>query len=217
MKDEVILLKVQKILDIMHNPETGFINRNLDIERLANNREERPIDTKFSLTGKEIFKNQLGKAVGCTGVAKVFLHLVDKNTLDVIGVVTTALEAYSKGVGNSGHVIVAVKLNDKKYHMFDPGKKNLKLFGTTPKIGKVIYHELLLRIKEKPYVITAITKDLEQIKSFENIKNISLSGNVNSDKLLFNKKKLETKNLLNKTKNLFKKKINLFSRNKERE
>ncbi|MDR0449137.1 MAG: hypothetical protein LBG89_01590 [Rickettsiales bacterium] len=196
MEDKRTLSIVQEILDIMHNKETGIVDKNLDVEKFAESRNERPIDTKFSLGAAEILKKRAANAVGCTGWAKTFLYLAKEKGIDAVGIITISMKTYSDYYDSvnkprkrvdvvAGHVIAGIKLSDGKYHMIDPGAPQAQFFGDEPKIGNIIYHALLYSIKDKPYLITGIDKDLEKIKSYSDIQNASVSGDVNNNNCIF--------------------------------
>ena len=140
--DEQIIATVRKILDALHDPDTGFnaFRKELREQHLkkeeyeqrivdkeyelaekygltkANNRDE----VKFKLTGKDIMDSRL--YVSCGQAAKAFCYvnsqLPKDEQLDLKVLFSTDIEHLVDA--KEGHTLPCVKLSDGKWHAIEP-------------------------------------------------------------------------------------------------
>ena len=144
--DEQIIASVRKILDELHNPDTGFnafrkelreqhlkkeeceqriIDKEYELAKKygltkANNRDE----VKFKLTGEDVMNSRL--YVSCGQAAKAFCYVHDKlvkegkikQPLDLKVLFSTDIEHLIDA--KEGHTLPCVELSDGKYHAIEP-------------------------------------------------------------------------------------------------
>lgn len=186
MTDKEILESLQKVLDKIHNPQTGAFRdkkkfaKGLTTTRLAIQRGIPAKDVRFDISGREFYEQRLGDLASCTGMTKLFLYAAKDSGLDLKAVITTEIDCLNAGQSNIGHVVPAVKMSDGQYHIFEPRCHNVmgqdfqRMLKQPVEIGKPVFH-ILSAIKDKPYEVIDIisSEDLEQIKTMDGIKNKS--------------------------------------------
>lgn len=141
--------------------------------RYPQNAEEK--NKKFSLSGKEIIE-QKPNYIGCLGIAKGALYLINTNTnIEAFALITSEKECYHNRKNGldctfNGHVILAIKGNDNYYYALDPQSKSLDFYSKQSlHEGSYLYHPLFDKDKKLPYLITHIlsARELEKINSYD--------------------------------------------------
>ena len=182
MTDKQILESLQKVLDKIHNPDTGAFRyakkfaKGITTIRLAITKGVSVKDVRFSISGKEFYEQRLGDLASCTGMTKLFLYAAKDLGLDLKAVITTEIDCLNAGKSNIGHVVPAVKMSDGQYHIFEPRRRNVmgqefqEMLKQPVKIGKPVFH-ILNAIKDKPYEVIDIIsgEELEQIQTMDAI------------------------------------------------
>lgn len=180
MTDKQILESLQKVLDKIHNPDTGAFRhakkfaKGITTTRLAITKGVSVKDVRFSISGKEFYEQRLGDLASCTGMTKLFLYAAKDSGLDLKAVITTEIDCLNAGKSNIGHVVPAVKMSDGQYHIFEPRCRNVmgqefqEMLKQPVKIGKPVFH-ILNAIKDKPYEVIDIIsgEELEQIQTMD--------------------------------------------------
>lgn len=185
--DEQIKQKLQGILDQLHQPDSGIFdsekqtNKESEIEQIGKNKNlghDTKREATFALSGQEIIDGKYGLIVGCVGKAKAFLAAARDSGLDMRAVITTSVQTLSNPGSDQpfdGHVVVAVKLSDGKYHMFDPAHRQLEFLTQPAIVGKTCNHFIPGQEKEPYKIMQIISADeLETIKTQTDIQNRSL-------------------------------------------
>ena len=188
--DEQIIATVRKILDILHDPKTGFngFRRDLSELKLEKNEYEAQIDAKldeiakkhgmkttaknikkFIISGKDVMENRF--YTSCGHAAKAFCYvnsqLSKEEQLDLMVLLSTDPEHLVDGM--AGHTLPCVQLSDGKWHAIEPQIKPGKKYpgfdfvcdNVVP--GADIWH-ILDGIKEKgrPYkIIKMVTPEYQ--------------------------------------------------------
>lgn len=185
--DEQIKQKLQGILDQLHQPDSGIFdrkkqtNKESEIEQIGKNKNlgrDTKRDATFALSGQEIIDGKYGLIVGCVGNAKAFLAAARNSGLDMRAVITTSVQTLfnpSSDQPFNGHVVVAVKLSDGVYHMFDPAHRQLEFLTQPAIVGKTCNHFIPGQEKEPYQIMQIISADeLETIKTQNDIQKRSL-------------------------------------------
>lgn len=186
MTDKEILESLQKVLNKIHDPDTGAFRhakkfaKGITTTRLAITKGVSVKDVRFDISGKEFYEQRLGDLASCTGMTKLFLYAAKDSGLDLKAVITTEIDCLNAGKSNIGHVVPAVKMSDGQYHIFEPRCRNVmgqdfqRMLKQAVEIGKPVFH-ILNAIKDKPYEVIDIIsgEGLEQIKTMDDIINKS--------------------------------------------
>lgn len=141
--DEQIIATVRKILDILHDPNTGFnafrkelrnqglktddeqkqpiVDKELELaEKYGLTKENDADEIKFRLSGKDVMDSHL--YVSCGQAAKAFCYansqLPKEEQLDLKVLFSTDIEHLIDA--KEGHTLPCVKLSDGKWHAIEP-------------------------------------------------------------------------------------------------
>lgn len=194
--DEQIIATVRKILDALHNPDTGFnafrkelreqhlkkdeyeqaiVDKEYELARKygltkANNKDE----VKFKLTGKDVMDSRL--YVSCGQAAKAFCYvnsqLPKDEQLDLKVLFSTDIEHLIDA--KEGHTLPCVKLSDGKWHAIEPQiqpekdkQPGFQFVCDDVKVGGEIWHQIKsIKEKGRPYQITKIVTPEEQATTY---------------------------------------------------
>ena len=213
--DEQIIATVRKILDALHDPDTGFnaFRKELREQHLkkeeyeqrivdkeyelaekygltkANNRDE----VKFKLTGKDIMNSRL--YVSCGQAAKAFCYvnsqLSKDEQLDLKVLFSTDIEHLVDA--KEGHTLPCVKLSDGKWHAIEPQiqpekdkQPGFQFVCDDVKVGGEIWHQLKsIKEKGRPYQITKIVTPEEHATTYSDFGKFLEASMVHKGKLGF--------------------------------
>lgn len=179
MTDEKILESLQNVLDEFHTRSMGNMGpeeRKAFWINFAHNKSVSERDARFVVSGKDIYEQNLGDMVSCTGRTKLFLYTARNSGLDLKAVITTDVECLNNGHSNQGHVVPGVKMSDGEYHIFEPCCHNVKgrdfqnMLKQSVAPGVQVFH-VLNSIKDKPYEVVDIISgdELEKITTMDGI------------------------------------------------
>ena len=183
MTDEKIIESLQKILNEIHDPNSGIF-RNSDpetrrqlVSSIAHEKSIPEQDVRFALSGKDIYDKKLGDLIFCTGMTKVFLYAARNSGLDLKAVITTDVEGLNRGYSNRGHVVPAVKMTDGQYHIFEPRRRNVttadfqNMLKHPTQIGGTVFHIAAKSMIGRPYEVIDIIDgtELEKITTTSDI------------------------------------------------
>ena len=194
--DEQIIATIRKILDVLHDPSTGFnafrkelreqnLNKDEFEQRIADKeyelaakygltRENNRSEIIFRLSGKDVMDSHL--YVSCGQAAKAFCYvnsqLPKEEQLNLKVLFSTDIEHLIDA--KEGHTLPCVKLSDGKWHAIEPQiqpEKNkqpgFQFVCDDVKVGGEIWHQLeSIKEKGRPYLITKIVTPEEQVTTY---------------------------------------------------
>ena len=194
--DEQIIATVRKILDALHDPDTGFnaFRKELREQHLKKDEYEQAIvdkeyelakkygltkanskdEVKFKLTGKDVMDSRL--YVSCGQAAKAFCYvnsqLPKDEQLDLKVLFSTDIEHLIDA--KEGHTLPCVKLSDGKWHAIEPQiqpekdkQPGFQFVCDDVKVGGEIWHQIKsIKEKGRPYQITKIVTPEEQATTY---------------------------------------------------
>ncbi len=215
MTDKQIIATVRKILDVLHDPDTGFnaFRKELRNKKLSETeykqaitdkqyeiaskygltRENNESEVKFSLSGKDVMDNHL--YVSCGQAAKAFCYvnsqLPKEEQLDLKVLFSTDIEHLIDAM--EGHTLPCVKLSDGKLHAIEPQiqpDKNkhpgFEFVCDDVKVGGEIWHQLSsIKEKGRPYQITKIVTPEEHLAVYSDFSKFLEASMVHKDKIAF--------------------------------
>ena len=194
--DKQIIATVRKILDALHDPNTGFnaFRKELREQHLKKDEYEQRIvdkeyelaekygltkdnnkdEVKFKLTGKDVMDSRL--YVSCGQAAKAFCYvnsqLPKDEQLDLKILFSTDIEHLIDA--KEGHTLPCVKLSDGKWHAIEPQiqpekdkQPGFQFVCDDVKVGGEIWHQLKsIKEKGRPYQITKIVTPEEHATTY---------------------------------------------------
>ena len=208
-KNDKIIKTVFKIMDILHDPETGFdalrpklresTKNDAEYEKAKNDilnqmaakhgaTPDTPYDEKiFMLTGADIMENHI--YFSCGNAAKAFCYvnstLPQDERLDVEIMITINEDNLIDAM--AGHTVPIIKMADGKYRAIDPAVTWTESHITGPfipgelKIGKTIEH-ILPGMRGKKYKIVRFATWREMESSLSKFKNFLRTSSVRHGK-----------------------------------
>ena len=213
--DAQIIATVRKILDILHDPNTGFnaFRKELREKNLKKDEYEQAIvdkeyelaakygktrannhsEIKFSLSGKDVMDSRL--YVSCGQAAKAFCYvnsiLPKDEQLDLKVLFSTDVEHLIDA--KEGHTLPCVKLSDGKWHAIEPQiqpekdkQPGFQFVCDDVKVGGEIWHQLKsIKEKGRPYQITKIVTPEEHATTYSDFGKFLEASMVHKGKIGF--------------------------------